>query len=227
MLRSGEDAANALLRHFDVDEDVLFAALQRQNVHARLEPRGAERPALRELPTLTMHAAECMEHAAELQREAGLASLDIGCLLGALLVTPGATAAAALAEVLPDQSIEKIGDATRDWLRGNDLTYPQTLQERFPLREPRRPATKGSAPPEPPDRNAAWPFLAVMRRHAPPDSPARFRATGLGLRRTRRHARHDGALGGGRRRAGAPARRRQRARVPDARRGHRPRVARR
>ncbi len=74
------------------------------------------------------------------------------------------------------------------------------------------------------------PTVAVSRRGAPPRcvrrrprARARHRA---GLRGTRRDARHRGRLGCGGRRAGAPSRRRQRARIPGPRGGRRARLAR-
>jgi hypothetical protein len=180
MLRSGEDPANALVRHFGLDQDALFAALQREDMDKRLEPGAPERAPLRDMPSLTMHASACVDAAADLQREHGLASLDVGCLLASLLQTRGATAANALRALLPDGTLEPIAQATLEWLRGNDLTYPQTLQQHFPHAP--RPPTKGAATKAPrPHASGIWPFLAVMRRHAADDSPARFRATGLGF----------------------------------------------
>jgi hypothetical protein len=180
MLRSGEDPANALVRHFALDQDALFAALQREDMDKRLEPDAPERAVLRDMPSLTMHASACVDAAADLQREHGLASLDVACLLASLLQTRGATAANALRALLPEGILEPIAQATLEWLRGNDLTYPQTLQRHFP--QAPRPATKGAATQAPrPHTSELWPFLAVMRRHAADDSPARFRATGLGF----------------------------------------------
>lgn len=179
MLRSGEDPANALLRHFGLLEADVFAELQRLVPDKRLDPAPSERPALERVPGLTANARACIDRAAELQREASLPSVDVACLLAALLQTRAATARAALGALISGASIEAIAGATVDWLRGNDLTYPQTLQRRFP-RPPAR-ATKATSN-APPDPHAPWPFLGVLRRHVSPGGPAGFRPSGLGAR---------------------------------------------
>lgn len=180
MLRSGEDPANALLRHFGLLEADVFAELQRLVPDKRLDPAASERPALERMPGLTANARACIDRAAELQRAARLPSVDVACLLAALLQTRAATARAALEALISSASIEAVAESTVDWLRGNDLTYPQTLQRRFPRPPPR--ATKAARDAPPPDADAPWPFLGVLRRHVSPGGPAGFRPSGLGAR---------------------------------------------
>jgi hypothetical protein len=179
MLRSGEDPANALLRHFRlVDEDV-FAALQRQVADKRLDPHTPERPHLSDIPGLTANARRCLERAAELREAGRLPDVDVACLLTALLQTPSATARAAIADRLPDVSIQQLADVTLQWLRGNDMTYPQTLAAHFPSE--RKPAVK-SAPARParaPDK--PWPFLAVLQRRVTTADGDEVRSAALGF----------------------------------------------
>lgn len=178
MLRSGEDPPNALLRHFGVSEDDLFTALQRQVPDKRLDRFAPERPRLAEVPDLTANAQECVQRAAKLQDAGARADIDVACLLAALLQTQQATARAAIDAVIDDVPIETITEATLSWLRGNDLTYPQTLQQRFP--RPPRPAAKGdTATVAPPDASEPWPFLAVLQRHVSIDGEAEVRSIGL------------------------------------------------
>jgi len=139
MLRSGEDPPNALLRHFGVGEDAVYEALQAQ-VHYRLEPRAPKRPELHVIPELTGNAGRTIARAAELQRETHAAHLDVACLLPALLETPESSAREAIASVIR-APIDDIVDVTLDWLRNPRLTYPQTLQARFP-----RPRAKDGEP---------------------------------------------------------------------------------
>ena len=138
MLRSGEDPPNALLRHFGVSEDALFEALQEQAA-AKLDPRASAHPALDDLPTLTTNAQGCVERAATFRQETKSASLDVPCLLTALIHTRGATARRAIARVIPDAPIAALAKTTLDWLHNQQRTYPELLEEAFPRR--REPAS--------------------------------------------------------------------------------------
>jgi hypothetical protein len=181
MLRSGEDPANALLRHFGLVDEDMFAALQRQVTDKRLDPHTPERPHLRDIPGLTANARRCLGRAAALREEGRLPDVDVGCVLTALLETPSATARAAIADLVPDVPIDTLADVTLQWLRGNDMTYPQTLASHFPRAQ--RETANGAPPALDPDQ--PWPFLAVLQRTVTSADGDVVRSVGLGLLVTR------------------------------------------
>src|SRR5205085_5804006 len=102
---------NALLRHFAVDDDDVYRALQEQ-AEPRLDPYAPERPRLDHLPQLTSNARECFERAVKLRRELGSSDLDVACLLAALLQTRKSTALRALASTIRAAPIDEIAKAT-------------------------------------------------------------------------------------------------------------------
>lgn len=75
-----------------------------------------------------------MERAARFRQETQSASLDVPCLLTALLHTRGATARRAIAQVIREPPIEALAKTTLDWLHDQQRTYPELLEAAFPRR---------------------------------------------------------------------------------------------
>ncbi|MGH2943990.1 MAG: Clp protease N-terminal domain-containing protein, partial [Solirubrobacteraceae bacterium] len=145
MLCSGDGAPAALLRHFGTTQDTALEVLRDQLPTTRVDWPTSRRP-LTEFPPLTANARRCVERAAELRAEIGAQAIDVPCLLGALLDTEGATARRAIAGLVEDVGIDAVRDATLEWLRGNALTYAETLAQRLP-----------------PDGLPGLPYIGVLR----------------------------------------------------------------
>lgn len=185
MLRSSENPAEVLMQYLGLRDDQLLFELRRQVPDKRLLEDVADVPELSGIPGLTTNAAACLTRASELQREATRPLLDVGCLLAALLETRAATARAAIRALIGEQPLRDIGEATREWLRNDSLTYPQTLQQRLQHLSP------GSASNQRRVRKEArtwlrepWPYLAVFRRHEASEDRAGLRSVGLGFLRS-------------------------------------------
>jgi hypothetical protein len=183
LLADPDGPPTTLLAHFGVATSALLDALAKR---VRVRPIDATLPlpgeAIDEPPPLTTNTSDVLAQAAGLRQATRAGQIDIACVFGALLQTPRCVARQTLADVLGEDVIEQVSRHYLDWLLDPDRSaYADALALAFPREPPsasRRPATKGRDTPDP---DGPWPFLAVMRRHAPADGPARFRATGLGF----------------------------------------------
>lgn len=168
----GANLAEGLLSHFGVEVEALFDALRRGS--PAIDPDVAGREVVLELPRLTGNCTLCLRRAADLQAEIGANELDVRCLFGGLLETRDGSAWRGLSRVLPMVSVAEIRDVYMEWLRGNGLTFAETLERGFP-RQRSRNVKKGAVEPVVGPSGEPWPFLALRRMGEGTDeAPHRF-----------------------------------------------------
>lgn len=115
LMRSDEDPADALLRHFRVSDASRHCRSRRRTNSSRIRA----------------------VFSAPGHHEIASREIDVACLLTALLHTRGATARRAIAQVILNAPIPEIANATLGWLHSDRrTTYREMMAERFPHDQP-------------------------------------------------------------------------------------------